>query len=75
MNVMVFKTTVEDADSVQKLRPWLDSLVGHGQWNFALDDCDRVLRIVSNVIRPETAIKLLTDCGFECCELPDNDLL
>ena len=71
MNVLVFKTTVEDVESVKKLRPRLDSLVGQGRWNFALDDCDRILRIESTIIRPEMAIKVLTECGFECCELQD----
>ena len=72
MEVLVFKTTVDNVESVQKLSPWLDSLVGQGHWNFALEDCDKILRIVSGAIRPETAIKLLADCGFECCELPDE---
>ena len=72
MEVLVFKTTVDNVESVRKLSPRLDSLVGHGHWNFALDDCDRILRIVSNAIRPETAIKLLIESGFECCELPDG---
>ena len=71
MEVLVFKTTVDNLESVQKLSTRLDSLVGQGRWNFALEDCDRILRIVSTAIRPETAIKLLTDYGFECCELPD----
>jgi hypothetical protein len=71
MEVLVFKTTVEDITSVEKLGPRLDSLVGRGRWNFALDDCDKILRIVSEAIRPETAIKLLQECGFECSELQD----
>jgi hypothetical protein len=71
MDVLVFKTTVKDVESVKKLRPRLDSLVGQGHWNFALDDCDRILRIESTIIRPEMAIKVLADCGFECCELQD----
>ena len=71
MNVLVFKTTVEDLESIQMLGPRLDSLVGHGHWNFALDDCDKILRIESASICPEIAIKVLADCGFGCCELQD----
>ena len=71
MNVLVFKTTVVDMEGIQKLRPRLDSLVGPGHWNFALDDCDKILRIISTTICPEMAIELLADCGFECFELQD----
>ena len=71
MGVLVFKTTVEDVESIQKLRPRLDLLVGPDRWNFALDDCDRILRIESTLIRPEMAIKVLAECGFECSELQD----
>ena len=71
MEVLVFKTTVDDVESVQKLSPRLDSLVGQGHWNFALDDCDRVLRIASSDVRPEMAIRILAENGFECFELED----
>jgi len=71
MEVLVFKTTVGDVESVEKLSPSLDSLVGQGQWNFALDDCDRVLRISSPDVRPEMAIRILAENGFECHELED----
>jgi len=71
MEVLVFKTTVYDAESVQKLSPRLDSLVGRGHWNFALDDCDRVLRITSPDVNPEMAIRILAENGFECLELED----
>jgi hypothetical protein len=71
MEVLVFKTTVEDMEGIQKVRPRLDSLVGQGQWNFALDDCDKILRIKSTAICPEMAIEVLADCGFECFELQD----
>ena len=71
MNVLVFKTSVRDADSILTLRPKLDSLAGTGRWNFALDDCDRILRIAAPQVRPEMAIKLLAEFGFECLELED----
>jgi hypothetical protein len=66
MEVLVFK------EGVRKVGNELDSLAGSGTWNFALDDCDKVLRIVSNSIRPEMAIKVLNDSGFECRELLDE---
>ncbi|GHM99277.1 hypothetical protein WSM22_07670 [Cytophagales bacterium WSM2-2] len=71
MEVLVFKTSVEDPISVRALKPELDRLVGKGQWNFDLSDCDRILRIASGSVRPESAIKLLDYFGFACAELED----
>ena len=69
MEVLVFKTSVQSYESVHQLTPLLDALAGKGRWNFALDDCDRVLRIVSYSVQPEEAMRLLTAQGFSCAEL------
>ena len=69
MEVLVFKTSVQSYESVDQLKPLLDALAGKGRWNFALDDCDRILRIVSCSVRPEEAVGLLAGQGFSCREL------
>ena len=69
MEVLVFKTSVQSYESVDQLKPLLDTLAGKGKWNFALDYCDRILRIVSCSVRPDEAIVLLTEQGFTCLEL------
>jgi hypothetical protein len=71
MEVLVFKTSVETPQHVKSLKPLLDSAAGKGKWNFALDDCDRILRIVSARVNPITAIKLLEENGYQCSELED----
>ena len=71
MNVLVFKTSVENSDHIAHLAPVLDSLAGRGAWNFDLADCDRILRIVSDSVNPETAIHLINSLGFRCDELED----
>ena len=71
MEVLVFKTSVESNEGIQKLKTSLDALAGSGQWNFALDDCDKILRIKSRSVHPAIAQKLLHDCGFACSELED----
>jgi len=71
MNVLVFKTSVETKESIKRLKPSLDALAGNGQWNFALDDCDKILRIKSRTILPAVAQKVLHDYGFSCSELED----
>lgn len=71
MEVLVFKTSVETAHSVRRLKPLLDTVAGSNKWNFALDDCDRILRVVSATIPPQRVIHLLTEQGFHCHELED----
>ncbi|MBY0433715.1 MAG: hypothetical protein K2U26_06365 [Cyclobacteriaceae bacterium] len=71
MEVLVFSTSVQSMEQVRSLKPKIDSLAGKGQWNFALDDTDRILRIVSDQVEPHVAIRLLNQHGFECHELTD----
>jgi hypothetical protein len=71
MEVLVFKTSVKTPQHVKLLKPLLDSTAGKGKWNFALDDCDRILRIVSHQVNPVAAIRLLQENGYECSELED----
>lgn len=71
MEVLVFSTSVKSYDHVNELTPLLNSFVGNGKWNFALDDADRILRIVSADVKPVAAIDLLREHGFECKELED----
>jgi hypothetical protein len=68
MEVLVFKTSV-NPEHVSSLTPLLDVLAGEGKWNFALDDCDRILRVISSTIRPHQPIELLVNQGFNCTEL------
>jgi hypothetical protein len=71
MEVLVFKTTVSTPENVKMLKPLLDSSAGRGKWNFALDDCDKILRIQSPRTYAELAIRMLMDKGFNCIELED----
>ena len=69
MDILVFSTSVKTNYEVKSLTPLINSLVGKGKWNFALDDSDRILRIVSDKVKPMNAISLLNKRGFECIEL------
>lgn len=71
MEVLVFRTSVETPQGVKMLKPLLDSVAGRGRWNFALDDCDKILRIASMKVNAQVAIRLLRDNGYECAELED----
>ncbi|MFD2562988.1 hypothetical protein [Aquimarina rubra] len=41
------------------IQPHLDAIVGKGQWNFDLEDCDKVLRLHCNYGTKEKMIRFL----------------
>ena len=69
--VLVFKTSVESFEEVQKLHPALERLTGTEPWNFDLEDCDRILRVESPQIGSGKIIEALSAHGFYCEELSD----
>ena len=69
MEVLVFSTSVESKEQVRLLAPKINQLQGVQKWNFALDDRDRILRIVTDKMDPRKAIIILNQHGFECKEL------
>lgn len=72
-HVLVFATSVDSALAARSLRNPLDRLVGPSGWNFDLDDCDRVLRVIHPIDLAEI-VQLLHDHGFQCRELGDEIL-
>lgn len=68
-HVFVFATSVQTEHEVMRLKNSLDRYVGQGNWNFALDDSDNILRIVSAAGKPQDAVHLLRDHGYTCREL------
>ena len=69
MKVLVF-TSVESDLMIAVLAPGLNALAGAGQWNFDLDDCDRILRVTSSVNASAVSF-LLGENGIFCSELED----
>lgn len=69
MDIMVFVTTVFDRDAVKQVQPLLASVPSIKQWNFDLEDCDHILRVVSNDLSPRKVESLLHKAGFDCYEL------
>ena len=69
MEVLVFKTNVTSKRKVNKVKALLTSFPSIRQWNFDLDDCDKVLRIEAIGLHPTTVDWLLHTAGFSCREL------
>jgi predicted HAD superfamily phosphohydrolase YqeG len=69
MEIMVFVTTVFDREAVNRVKPLLAAVPAIRQWNFDLEDCDHILRVVSNNLSPRKVESLLHRAGFDCYEL------
>ena len=67
--IYVFKTSVKTKMQAKKLKPHIDKLLSNANWNFDLDDCDKILRIDSeeNIVLKITG--LLNIHQFNCEEL------
>ena len=67
-NILLFKTNfATDAD--KEVLSSLLKKAGVNNWHIDCEDCDKVLRIVSDKLQHQTIIKLINDHGYECCEL------
>ncbi len=69
--ILVFRTNLQSAEEAQTLQPLLAQLAGVYEWNTDLQDCDRILRVVSSGAGSRDIIRLVRSAGFDCCELED----
>lgn len=69
MNVLIFSTDVSAPEHVSKVQPVLSAVPSISDWNIDLEDCDKILRVVSNDLSPRYIETLLKNAGFSCTEL------
>jgi hypothetical protein len=70
--VEVFKTNVTDSRQAQLLVDAIQASFANCTANFDLDDCDRILRVVSkSFVQQSAVIALLYGHGFHAEVLPD----
>jgi hypothetical protein len=69
MEILVFVTNVADKKAVNKVQPLLTAMPAIADWNFDLEDCDHILRVVANGLQPCDIETLLQTAGFDCYEL------
>jgi hypothetical protein len=68
-NIFIFKTNIQTEFDKLRIKNVLDASQKVLKWNIDMDDADRVLRIVSDSLRPDQIISVLDYVGFECTEL------
>ncbi|RAI99837.1 hypothetical protein LX64_04390 [Chitinophaga skermanii] len=70
--VGVFKTSLQNTGDVLKVKPALDKHPQIQRWNVALDDEDKILRVVTSSSHYLPGIAtLLHAAGYACEELVD----
>ena len=73
MKVEVFKTNVADPERAKWLVNQLERNFTNCKVNFDLNDCDRILRVVSEgKIQSDLLIDLLKNAGCKAEVLPDT---
>lgn len=71
MNILIFKTSIMNKSDVESIAPILDKVTRDGNWNVDLEDCDKVLRIESDIANVKTICTLLNNLGYMCDILDD----
>ncbi|OKS88269.1 hypothetical protein [Mucilaginibacter polytrichastri] len=71
MDILVFKTSVTQAQQVSKVKTLLTSIPAVIKWNFDLDDPDNILRVIADQLSPRQVESVLQTAGFSCQELDD----
>ena len=69
MEILVFKTNVTSRKKVSMVASLLTSFPSIRQWNFDLDDCDKILRIEAAGLSPGLVEQMMLKAGFDCQEL------
>ena len=71
LQVLVFKTNLVSAKDIHRISPLMGDTSGIIRWNVDQQDIDNVLRIETARLLPGDIIRMVTDAGYVCEELPD----
>ena len=70
--ILVFRTSLRTERDIDRIRPALDRLTGDNEaWQCDLEDCDKVLRVVTHTLRDADIITVLHNAGYACAALED----
>ena len=67
--IFVFKTSIKTKKQALKISLYIDKLLPNTNWNFDLEDCDKILRIETEENIVFKIINLLKIHKFNCEEL------
>ena len=69
MQILVFKTNLTTTHQINNIGSTLNTHPAIQKWNVDLQDCDNILRVVANNIKPTDVKTILLDAGYFCEEL------
>ena len=69
MEILVFRTDLQNRKSVHAVTPHLERIEGIMRWNVDLQDVDKVLRVESVSASAQTIAQSLNSAGYYCEEL------
>ncbi|MCH7408569.1 hypothetical protein MM239_04125 [Belliella sp. DSM 111904] len=69
-SIEVYKTSVSTLDQVKSLKDELNKVLKNIEWNFDLEDCDKIFRVATDSKITLSAVEsLLQSKGFDCSVL------
>jgi len=71
MEILVFKTNIENMKHVSKLYPLLKAIKGILKWNIDTEDVDKILRVETVNVAPTKIEMALQSAGYYCKELEE----
>ncbi|MFM2224808.1 MAG: hypothetical protein RJA07_1010 [Bacteroidota bacterium] len=67
--IFILKTNIKTEADKNILQTVLDKHEAIERWTIDLDDCDKVLRIISSELSIAKIVALVADCGYHSEEL------
>jgi hypothetical protein len=67
--ISIFRTSVNSKCDIEKIKPLLDHLIGIENWNFDMEDSEKILRINNFPNMNNFIAKEINKMGFECIEI------
>ena len=62
----MFTTSVSEPEQISRVQPLLTSVPTIEDWNFDLEDCDRILRVEGDGFSVDLIILFLQNKGHHC---------
>lgn len=68
-HIFIYRSSIMTADDKRSVKDILDRHPMVDKWSVDLDDCDRVLRVISSQMTSKKIMELIGLCGYTCEEL------
>jgi hypothetical protein len=69
MDIFIFKTNIDCECKLEKAKQCLAATKGISQWSVDTEDCDKVLRVVSNQLAIQSIISVIQSVNIQISEL------